>query len=127
MAVSELSDFTANLRCESGLKELFLIRRKKIHVSSMQSWNSSRLAPFIKRWNIRDSKGDLYHLTSHQFRATYVRELVKKKVPIALIMKQYAHVSLEMTAHYLTLHSAAPNGSWCGDQRQLSAANGTLN
>lgn len=103
MAVSELSDFTANLRCESGLKELFLIRRKKIHVSSMEAWNSSRLAPFIKRWNIRDSKGDLYHLTSHQFRATYVRELVKKKVPIALIMKQYAHVSLEMTAHYLTL------------------------
>ena len=41
MAVSELSDFTANLRCESGLKELFLIRRKKIHVSSMESWNSS--------------------------------------------------------------------------------------
>lgn len=27
----------------------------------------------------------------------------------------------------LELHSAAPNGSWCGDQRQLSAANGTLN
>jgi len=25
------------------------------------------------------------------------------------------------------VHSAAPNGSWCGDQRQLSAANGTLN
>lgn len=25
------------------------------------------------------------------------------------------------------LHSAAPNGSWCGDQRQLSAANGSLN
>ena len=27
----------------------------------------------------------------------------------------------------VTVHSAAPNGSWCGDQRQLSAANGTLN
>ena len=26
-----------------------------------------------------------------------------------------------------SMHSAAPNGSWCGDQRQLSAANGTLN
>ena len=25
------------------------------------------------------------------------------------------------------MHSAAPNGSWCGDQRQLSAANGSLN
>ena len=35
------------------------------------------------------------------------------------------------TYHYsyliYSLHSAAPNGSWCGDQRQLSAANGTLN
>ncbi len=27
----------------------------------------------------------------------------------------------------MVMHSAAPNGSWCGDQRQLSAANGTLN
>ena len=25
------------------------------------------------------------------------------------------------------VHSAAPNGSWCGGQRQLSAANGSLN
>ena len=31
------------------------------------------------------------------------------------------------TAFYPKLHSAAPNGSWCGDQRQLSAANGSLN
>jgi len=28
---------------------------------------------------------------------------------------------------HFDVHSAAPNGSWCGDQRQLSAANGTLN
>ena len=32
-----------------------------------------------------------------------------------------------MEADDTRLHSAAPNGSWCGDQRQLSAANGTLN
>ena len=42
-------------------------------------------------------------LASHQFRATFVRELIKRKVPIAMIMKQYSHVSIEMTAHYLTL------------------------
>lgn len=46
---------------------------------------------------------ELYPLTSHQFRATFVRELIKRKVPIAMIMKQYSHVSIEMTAHYLTL------------------------
>ena len=26
---------------------------------------------------------------------------------------------------YITMHSAAPSGSWCGGQRQLSAANGS--
>lgn len=30
-------------------------------------------------------------------------EPIKRKVPIAMIMKQYSHVSIEMTAHYLTL------------------------
>ena len=39
----------------------------------------------------------------YQFRSTFVRELIKRKVPIAMIMKQYSHVSIEMTAHYLTL------------------------
>ena len=66
-------------------------------------WNGNRLKHFIERHDIRDNKGELYHLTSHQFRATFVRELIKRKVPIAMIMKQYSHVSIEMTAHYLTL------------------------
>lgn len=35
--------------------------------------------------------------------------------------------AMETPAMQRLLHSAAPNGSWCGDQRQLSAANGTLN
>ena len=60
---------------------------------------------FIERWDIRDNKGELYPLTSHRFRATFVRELIKRKVPIAMIMKQYSHVSIEMTAHYLTLQA----------------------
>lgn len=103
--VLELSAFTAPLRKESGLNELFVIRNRNIHVMSIEQWNANRLLPFITRWDIRDSKGELYHLTSHQFRATFVRELVKQKVPIAIIMKQYAHISVEMTAHYLTLQT----------------------
>lgn len=74
-----------------------------INVYSLDNWNGQKLMPFIKRWDIRGNKGELYPLTSHQFRATFVRELVKRKVPIAMIMKQYSHVSIEMTAHYLTL------------------------
>lgn len=103
-AVNELSEHTINLRKESGLKELFLLKHNNmISVYSSKGWNSNKLKPFIKRWTIVDNKGELYPLTSHQFRATFVRELIKRKVPIAMIMKQYSHVSIEMTAHYLTL------------------------
>ena len=105
--IKELSDFTEPLRKESGLKELFLCKSAKkknaINVYSLEHWNDQKLMPFIKRWDIRGNKGELYPLTSHQFRATFVRELIKRKVPIAMIMKQYSHVSIEMTAHYLTL------------------------
>lgn len=99
--IAELSEYTAELRKKSGLKELFLTSRAK--VCNRDTWNHQHIEPFIKKHDIRDSKGELYPLKSHQFRATFVRELIKRKVPIAMIMKQYSHVSIEMTAHYLTL------------------------
>ena len=105
--IAELSEYTAELRKESGLKELFLCRVKsqnnRVALYTLTHWNDKKLRFFIERHDIRDNKGNLYRLTSHQFRATFVRELIKRKVPIAMIMKQYSHVSIEMTAHYLTL------------------------
>lgn len=101
--IKELTEATEPLRHESGLKELFLIRNRGIRVLAKDGYQAYKLNKFIKNWNIRDKKGNLYPLTSHQFRATFVRELIKRKVPIAMIMKQYSHVSIEMTAHYLTL------------------------
>lgn len=101
--IAELSEYTAELRKESGLKELFVIRNHGIRALKVGNWSRNRLSRFIERYDIRDNKGELYPLTSHQFRATFVRELIKRKVPIAMIMKQYSHVSIEMTAHYLTL------------------------
>lgn len=107
--VAELSEYTKDLRKESGLNELFLCKNCKQHnnivVFKSDKWSTIRLANFIKHWDIRDNKGNLYPLKSHQFRATFVRELVKRNVPIAVIMKQYSHVSIEMTAHYLSLQS----------------------
>ncbi len=106
-AIKELSDSTEPLRKESGLKELFLCRKKNkgnlIDVYNSDRFGLRKYVSFIKRWDIRDNKGELFPLTSHQFRATFVRELIKRKVSIAMIMKQYSHVSIEMTAHYLTL------------------------
>ena len=106
-AITELSEYTSELRKESGLKELFIQRVTRKHnaidVLAKDGYQAYKLNPFIKRYDIRDNKGALYPLKSHQFRATFVRELIKRKVPIAMIMKQYSHVSIEMTAHYLTL------------------------
>lgn len=102
-AITELSEYTAELRKESGLKELFIFKHGKIRPLPVTKWTENRLPTLIRRYDIRDNKGELYPLTSHQFRATFVRELIKRKVPIAMIMKQYSHVSIEMTAHYLTL------------------------
>ena len=106
-AVKELSEFTEPLRRESGLRELFLTRALRFHnnivVYKVDIFAAFKITPFIQRWDIRDNKGNLYALMSHQFRATYVRELVKRKMPIAYVMKQFAHVSIEMTSHYLTL------------------------
>ncbi|NEU05334.1 tyrosine-type recombinase/integrase [Clostridium senegalense] len=103
-AVVELEECTKKLREESGLKELFLSKYKgKATILKITNWYESRLPNFIKRWDIRDNQGNLYPLKSHQFRATFVRELIKQKVPISHIMKQFAHISIEMTAHYLTL------------------------
>ncbi|CAI3550253.1 Site-specific integrase [Clostridium neonatale] len=101
--INELEEYTKDLRKESGLNELFLIRNHGIRNLNVSKWGTSRLSNFIKRWDIRDNKGNLYPLKSHQFRATFVRELIKQKVPIAHIMKQFSHVSIEMTSHYLTL------------------------
>lgn len=106
-AIAELSEYTAELRKESGLKELFLCKNRNkgnlIDVYNSDRFGLRKYNAFIKKYDIRDNKGELYQLASHKFRATFVRELIKRKVPIAMIMKQYSHVSIEMTAHYLTL------------------------
>lgn len=103
--IAELEEHTKDLRTESGLKDLFITsskRYKNIGIYNVDKW-CRKLTSFIERWDIRDNKGNLYPVRSHQFRATFVRELIKQKVPIAHIMKQFSHVSIEMTSHYLTL------------------------
>lgn len=103
-AILQLTQYTEPLRERSGLQELFLVNARGIITNSKpHAWTRKRLRGFIKRWDIRDSDGNLYPLKSHQFRATFVRELIKQNVPINHIMKQFSHLSMDMTMHYLTL------------------------
>lgn len=102
-AIQELEQNTKILRERSGLSELFLTCNKGINVPRALCWSNHRLRTFIRRCNIRDVDGALYPLKSHQFRATFVKQLIMRKIPIAYVMEQFAHVSVEMTCHYLTL------------------------
>ena len=104
--IHDLEQSTEALREESGLQELFLVRNQGISVPSSLRWSNHRLRCFIRRCNIRGTDGELYHLKSHQFRATFVKQLIMRKIPVAYVMKQFAHVSVEMTCHYLTLQEA---------------------
>lgn len=99
-AIRELEIVTEPLRKESGLDELFLIRSNGIKVPSKVGFNGTRLKNFIKRWDIRYQDGELYKLTTHQFRVNFVNSLIKKKVPLTFIMKHLNHVSIEMTEYY---------------------------
>lgn len=102
-AIQELERGTAELRKESGLPDLFLMKNNGICVPKVSNWSKNRLRTFIRRCNICDANGKLYHLTSHQFRSTFVKQMVIRNIPISYVMKQFAHVSIEMTCHYLTL------------------------
>ncbi len=102
-AIEDLEKGTKSLREESGMQELFLRRNKSIGIPRPAFWSSTYLKTFIRRCDIRGENGELYHLRSHQFRPTFVRHLVLKGLPISFAMKQFAHVSVEMTSHYLML------------------------
>lgn len=101
--VERLDEYTRLLREESGKRELFLRKHEVIRNIKGSEFTNRRLKSFIRKYDIRGEDGELYPLYSHQFRASYVRNLIKKNVPLEYIKKHYAHVSIEMTAHYLTL------------------------
>ncbi len=101
--VKELTLYSEKYRKKLKCKELFIAPHYGGSFPKVNMWTCGRLKTFIEKWDIRGADGNFYPLKSHQFRATFVRELIKKKVPISYIMKQFAHVSVEMTAYYLTL------------------------
>lgn len=92
-------------------KYLFLkssnYRNYTIITPKSDSWTKSSLMIFIKKYNITflNEKGEeeLYPLKSHSFRHTFAKKLVNDGVPLRVIKRHYAHVSIDMTMRYVTL------------------------
>lgn len=72
---------------------------------------ANRLKSFCLRWSITDADGKPA-IHPHMFRTTFVRSLVMQGIPLAFIMEHYAHVSIDMTAHYLQLSREDLRSAW---------------
>lgn len=73
-----------------------------------ESWTRCSLVFFIKKNNItflnENGEEELYPLKSHSFRHTFAKKLVNNGVPLRVIKRHYAHVSIDMTMRYITLN-----------------------
>ena len=54
----------------------------------------------IKRKDIRDADGSIYHFKVHSLRHTRASEYAEQGMPIGVIQKLLGHCSLQMTLHY---------------------------
>ena len=95
-----------HLECDDQLKKLLFIHRPsssqrigeivKISDLRFRDWYKS----FIKRNNITDSSGNLYHLTNHQFRRTLGTDMLSKGVNINVIQEVLGHSDPSTTKRF---------------------------
>ena len=117
--IDELSEYTADLRKESGLKELFLIRREKIKVLSYTYWGCIMLPKFAKRHNIVDAEGNWFHIKSSGIRASYLRNSLSHRIPYAGYVP-YTNLQEEIKDVYFDMFFA-PGRKFVGHQAERIA------
>ena len=108
MAVDELIKATNGLRKEAdeSFKEVLFIHRpingkganvlKPVPQITLYQW----LNNFIKRNNILDANGELYNLTSHQFRRTLGTDMLSKGTNINVIQQVLGHADPSVTKRF---------------------------
>lgn len=107
-AVQRLAEETEDLQveCDERLKNLLFIHRvtngkmvnqvTQINAVRFLGWYKS----FVKRHNITDSDGNLYHLTNHQFRRTLGTDMLSKGVNINVIQEVLGHSDPSTTKRF---------------------------
>lgn len=69
---------------------------QRIHPSTLKGW----LGQFSEEHGIRDSSGDIYHLTPHQFRRTLGTGMLSKGVGIHVIQEVLGHSTPGVTKRF---------------------------
>ena len=100
-AVQKLIEVTEHLRyeCDEQLKNLLFIHKVStgekvcqimpVNGRSFSDWYKS----FVKRHNITDSNGNLYHLSNRKFRRTLGTDMLSKGVNINVIQEVLGHAT----------------------------------
>lgn len=107
-AVKKLAEITEQLQleCDERLKNLLFVHRvlhsekvgqiMQVQHVTFKFWYKS----FIKRNNVTDSDGNLYHLTTHQFRRTLGTDMLSKGVNINVIQEVLGHSDPSITKRF---------------------------
>ncbi|WP_217370740.1 tyrosine-type recombinase/integrase [Nonomuraea antri] len=70
----------------------------------------------LYRWlaccDVRDERGQPFHLTPHRWRHTLATRLINRDVPQEVVRRILDHDSPQMTAHYARLHDSTIRAHW---------------
>lgn len=107
-AIEKLIEITKELRDEADEKDkdTLMIRRTpkgkkagKVHVPTERAF-MYWLDDFTKEHNIKDTNGDYYNLTSHQFRRTLGTDMLSKGTNINVIQQVLGHTDASVTKRF---------------------------
>ena len=99
-AIENLIELTAELRNEADEKDkdtLMIWRTPKgkyagrVRVVNIETFKKFWLDKFVRDHNIKDTNGDYFHLTSHQFRRTLGTDMLSKGTNINVIQQVLGH------------------------------------
>lgn len=108
LAVSTLEEYSKSYREESGLSYLFLNKKRNatglpVQLVDHPNWNKNYMRPWIKKHNLKDSKGEPINFTSHTFRHVFATYALKDGASIETISALMNHKSIRGTQHYTHL------------------------
>ena len=108
-AIEKLIEITAELRDEVDEKDkdTLMIYRvlhgkcySKVMAINSVRFNNDWMKKFIKKNNIKDTNGDYYNLTSHQFRRTLGTDMLSKGTNINVIQQVLGHSDPSVTKRF---------------------------
>jgi len=124
-AINELEEYTASIRehAPEEIKDcLFIYQRERTHFSKLkgdvdkisESTFRGWLRKFCSDNEIKDSDGEIYDLTSHQWRRTLGTDLLSKGIPLKTVAKFLGISEATANKYYATVKAPEMAAAFSG-------------